>query len=549
MTEKQKILKDPADNSPSELLDAVERGIITVEELFALSEDVYSKKDRADLRAKIEEKEFAAEVEHWDRIQSNLTEKSIRDFIAKFPDGQKLREARLKLEDICWEKLTQSHPSMDDIEKFLKEFRTGTHRKQAEAMLDGVKWDDSPAKKILRKKQEIDDDPFITDKKGEFLNFIVKQMKSKKIQSQHILDMLYYDHNAFDSFIIYGLHEAGLISLSDLENKAGIDPEFIKFMKNNPPTSADAKVKLPEPNGDLTNIQDGFTEFYFWGIPSSGKTCALAGVLSAANSGRVCQDFSPMTNSQGFDYMSTLSEYFKKGKVVRLPGSTSVTDTYEMKFDIEGRYEKKSNNGSVKFDHKYYRCAAIDLAGELFCCIHQDLAGKELKENQQKALANLKNILVENKSKNRKIHFFVIEYGAENRSYKGHTQDVYLRSCMRYIEEQGIFDKTTDRIYIMVTKSDKFDVTKTNSESDILRQYISENYLGFYKNLKNLCQKYDINDGEPGLIAYNIGDVCFQDYCRFHPGKSESIVYSCFLDTVYGHDRGWVGKLKKTLGL
>lgn len=104
MTEKQKILKDPADNSPSELLDAVERGIITVEELFALPEDVYSKKDRADLRAKIEEKEFAAEVEHWDRIQSNLTEESLRDFIAKFPDGQKLREARLKLEDICWKK-------------------------------------------------------------------------------------------------------------------------------------------------------------------------------------------------------------------------------------------------------------------------------------------------------------------------------------------------------------------------------------------------------------------------------------------------------------
>ena len=168
MTEKQKILKDPADNSPSELLDAVERGIITVEELFALSEDVYSKKDRADLRAKIEEKEFAAEVEHWDRIQSNLTEKSIRDFIAKFPDGQKLREARLKLEDICWKKLTQSHPSMDDIEKFLREFPTGAHQKEAEAKLDGVKWEDSPAKKILRKKQEIDDNPFITDKKGEF---------------------------------------------------------------------------------------------------------------------------------------------------------------------------------------------------------------------------------------------------------------------------------------------------------------------------------------------------------------------------------------------
>lgn len=549
MTEKQKILKDPADNSPLELLDAIERGIITSEELFALPDDIYPKKDKADLRAKIEEKEFEAENKEWDSIQASLNEDVLKRFIQRFPDGKKLREARLQLENICWNKLVQSHPSMDDIENFLREFPTGNHQKQAEAMLDGVKWEYSPAETILRKKQEIDDDPFIMDKKGELLEFIVKQMKSNKIKSQNILDMLYYDHNAFDSFIVYGLHEKGLITLSDLENKAGIDPAFIKFMKNNPPTSADSEVKLPEPNGELTSIEDGFTEFYFWGIPSSGKTCALAGVLSAANSGRVCQDFSPMTNSQGYDYMSTLSEYFKKGLVRRLPGSTAVTDTYEMKFDLEGRYEKKTSDDSIKFDHKYYRCAAIDLAGELFCCIHQDLAGIELKENQQKALTNLKNILVENKSKNRKIHFFVIEYGAENRSYKGHTQDVYLRSCMRYIEENGIFDKTTDRIYIMVTKSDKFDVTETNTESDILRQYISENYLGFYKNLKNLCKKYDINDGEPGLIAYNIGDVCFQDYSRFHPGKSESIVFSCFLDTVYGHDKGWLGKLKKGLGL
>lgn len=549
MIEKQKILKDPADNSPLELLDAIERGIITSEELFALPDDIYSKKDKADLRAKIEEKEFEAENKEWDSIQASLNEDVLKRFIQRFPDGKKLREARLQLENICWNKLVQSHPSMDDIENFLREFPTGNHQKQAEAMLDGVKWEYSPAETILRKKQEIDDNPFIMDKKGELLEFIVKQMKSNKIKSQNILDMLYYDHNAFDSFIVYGLHEKGLITLSDLDNKAGIDPAFIKFMKNNPPTSADSEVKLPEPNGELTSIEDGFTEFYFWGIPSSGKTCALAGVLSAANSGRVCQDFSPMTNSQGYDYMSTLSEYFKKGVVRRLPGSTAVTDTYEMKFDLEGRYEKKTSDGSIKFDHKYYRCAAIDLAGELFCCIHQDLAGIELKENQQKALTNLKNILVENKSKNRKIHFFVIEYGAENRSYKGHTQDVYLRSCMRYIEENGIFDKTTDRIYIMVTKSDKFDVTETNTESDILKQYISENYLGFYKNLKNICKKYDINDGEPGLIAYNIGDVCFQDYSRFHPGKSESIVFSCFLDTVYGHDKGWLGKLKKRLGL
>lgn len=30
------------------------------------------------------------------------------------------------------------------------------------------------------------------------------------------------------------------------------------------------------------SIPDEFTEVYFWGIPASGKTCALGGILSAA---------------------------------------------------------------------------------------------------------------------------------------------------------------------------------------------------------------------------------------------------------------------------
>lgn len=43
---------------------------------------------------------------------------------------------------------------MDDIEEFLREFPTGAHQKQAEAMLDGVKWEYSPAEKILRKNRK-----------------------------------------------------------------------------------------------------------------------------------------------------------------------------------------------------------------------------------------------------------------------------------------------------------------------------------------------------------------------------------------------------------
>lgn len=550
MNDRKKILNDPGDYTPEQLLSAIQNNVVTEEELFSISDEKFSKAAKVALRQGIEKYEHAKEMSDWNKIVNHLTTENLRDFIFKYPDGVMLQTARLKLEEVCWKNLSKKRPSKGEVEAFLKEFPTGEHNKEAEALLDNLMFGYTAAERILKKEHEINNNKLILDKDREFITYLIEELSHGTITPDDILKLLFYDHNALNSTVVYALLEKKIFTRTDLVQKAHIDDEFIWFMERNYVSSAiDSKVKLPEPKGDLTQIEDGFTEFYFWGIPSSGKTCALAGILSAANSGRVCIDFSPITNSQGYDYMSTLSEFFKKGEVREFPGTTKVTDTYEMKFDLLGRYERKKKNGNIEYDNKYYRCAAIDLAGELFCCIHQDLAGLEMREEQKKALANLKKILVENKSKNRKIHFFVIEYGAENRLYRGHTQDVYLRSCMRYIEENGIFKKNTDRIYIMVTKSDKFNVTEITSETDILRQYIEDNYLGFYKNLKRLCQKYDINDGEPGLMAYNIGDVCFQNYCRFHPGKSESVVYSCFLDTVYGYNIGCWGKIKKYLGL
>lgn len=550
MSDRKKILDDPGDYTSEQLLSAIQNNVVTEEELFSIPDEKFSKVAKVALRQEVEKHEHAKEMSDWNKIVNHLTTENLRDFISKYSDGVMLQTARLKLEEICWKNLSKKRPSKEEVEAFLKEFPTGEHNKQAEALLDGVMFGYTVAERILEKEREIKNNNLINEKDREFLAYLIEELNRGKITPDDILQMLYYDHNALNSKIVYGLVHENIFSRIELVQKSQIDDKFIKFMERNPPSFIlDSGVRLPEPKGELSQIEDGFTEFYFWGIPSSGKTCALAGILSAANSGHVCTDFSPMTNSQGYDYMSTLSEFFRRGEVRELPAATSVTDTYEMKFELLGRYERKKKNGNVEYDNKYYRCAAIDLAGELFCCIHEDLAGVELLEDKKKALANLKKILVENKSKNRKIHFFVIEYGAENRLYKGRTQDVYLRSCMRYIEENGIFDKNTDRIYIMVTKSDKFNVTETTLETDILRQYIEDNYLGFYKNLKRLCQKYDINDGEPGLMAYNIGDVCFQDYCRFHPGKSESVVYSCFLDTVYGYNIGCWGKIKKYLGL
>lgn len=540
MIEKEKILKDPEDNSADELLDAIRRGIVKESELLALPDELYSKQAKGKLRVLIEKEKYKAEEDDWSMLQSCLSEESLRNFIAIYPGGKHNRMARNKLEEICWTKLTKSHPSLQQIESFLLEFPTGAHQKEAEALMDGIIWNRSVDQIVLKKWNEIEKDIDITDKNGEFLEYLKTNLKEDKFKPEDILSMISYDHNCMKSFVVNKLIDDGYITRTQLKD-AGIDEAFLKYMTLNPPSGF--KKPLSESNVKLEMIADGFTEFYFWGIPSSGKTCALAGILSAANSGHVCDLFMPKKDSQGYGYMCSLSDMFKSGMVTELPGSTPVVATYEMRFDLEGRYKEVKKNGKVEYDNRSYRCAAIDLAGELFCCIHREMAGERLNQQQTNALEILKNILVNNKSKNRKIHFFVIEYGAENRLYKGHTQDVYLQSCMRYIEENKIFDRLTDRVYIMVSKSDKFDISQ-RTEEEVLCQYIKDNYMGLYSNLSRICEKYEINDGEPGLIPFTLGDVCFQDYCRFHPGKAESVVYDCFLDTVYGKDMGVWGKIK-----
>ena len=62
------------------------------------------------------------------------------------------------------------------------------------------------------------------------------------------------------------------------------------------------------------------TELYFWGIPESGKSCALGAVLSTLRGGPY--DFKAY-QSNGARRLRTLSSMFtKKGKVAMLPPGT-----------------------------------------------------------------------------------------------------------------------------------------------------------------------------------------------------------------------------------
>ena len=153
-------------------------------------------------------------------------------------------------------------------------------------------------------------------------------------------------------------------------------------------------------------------------------------------------------------------------------------------------------------------------------CMYKANANDPMSELDEKMLDTMTKVLISNRSASRKIHFFVIEYGAEDRLYEGLPQRVYLDGALSYIKNTGIFRRDTDAIFIMITKADKV----KNPSREIFSHYINEKYKGFYNGLEQICIDNEINKGRVEKIAFSLGEVCFQNYCRFDSRPAENVV-------------------------
>ena len=351
---------------------------------------------------------------------------------------------------------------------------------------------------------------------------IVHYINAGKVSADDLLSAMADDNNFISGAVANMLWENGIIS--DF-SRTGIDEDFIAHMMSN---KKPEKFQMPRPISKVTKTP--CTEVYFWGIPSSGKSCALGAILSAANNGRVAKSMQRDPDCQGYGYMMRLANLFKpNGAVGTLPEGTAISSTYEMGFILEDE------------EGKEHPITCIDLAGELVKCMYKQDAGEPLTDEQQSVLRTLTDVLIDNRTENRKIHFFVIEYGAEDREYDGLPQKDYLEAAVAYIQRTGIFKKDTDGLFLLITKVDKAKVLGKDL-LEKLRLYISENYQGFYNGLKKICKDNEINGGDVEIQPFTLGEVCFQNYCKFKEETAAAVVRT-IMKRSYGYKPGKIKKV------
>ncbi|HRQ30847.1 MAG TPA: hypothetical protein PLU49_12270, partial [Saprospiraceae bacterium] len=292
-----------------------------------------------------------------------------------------------------------------------------------------------------------------------------------------------------------------IIKENDLQN-AGVPIEIINSLD---------KILLPNLQLGRTpdSIPGGYTEVYFWGIPGSGKTCALAAVLSHADS----LGYLEIAQGPGYDYMIKLKNIFKNS-ISFLPAASPVDTTQYLPFTLK------------KPKEKYYRSVSlIELSGEIFQCFFYKNANKPLPTQQHEETFN--SLIRFLNGGNRKIHFFFVDYDVDNNpDADGYCQSDYLNAAATFFNDKknNLFRKTTDAIYIVLTKSDLMPCEKSERVHQLKAYFDTNNFLSFVNSLRSKCEENSINGKRILGTPFALGKVYFQQMCDFDPETAKNII-------------------------
>lgn len=534
MNTRENIIENIIQYQPSEIINFLRSGIITIPEIIEENPMDFEHSKRREIEDML-----------WEKIRNERNLQDIRLYLNNYPNGRYREQAEEVQEEqrsqsqegYGWNSVPQEHDSIswewvdkDSIESlrsYIEANPEGTYIHEAQNKLRSLERRD--ARRPRGAKWLLHEINNILDNSAEsYASLIEEYLEKGRTDVATLIEVIDKDHNILPLESIKILIDKGKIGTHHLE-EIGIDDDFIDVVDNNHFELIDTGIDtsgIINPN----YINQISQEIYFWGMPSSGKTCAIGAILSVAASGTIAKTFEPNMKSEAIDYMRQLSQLFIPHRISKIPARTSAEFVAEMGFWLHDFKDRK------------HSLTMIDIAGELLPAMYWAGQGKldNLTPEQRLGYDCLKNILVDNTSKNSKLHFFVLEYGAHERTERGLNQDQMLRGALSHIEELGILSKT-DGVYIILTKADKA-FEQGGDVSEVLANYVRTHYQSFYNLLVEKTKR--LNGGHIEMYPFSIGEVCFRDLCRFDPETASDIV-KLFLEKTVGEKTGKIGIFKK----
>jgi hypothetical protein len=328
--------------------------------------------------------------------------------------------------------------------------------------------------------------------------------EKKRKEKEKMIDEIKNDINKYTPDEIIG--KLSVDVLEELCNELGIDAEIIRNYR-------EPELIFNDIPQNKDEIPVGYTDVFFWGIPSSGKTCALSAIFNTMKK-KYSMEAPDCDKKFGATYRDSLINMFKNDYGY-LPSRTLPDRTQYMPFLLYNRGER--NKRKISF---------FELSGEVFRYFYDIANNSQIVSNNDmdSITESFKTLDLLLNSKNQKIHFFFIDYNRETRGTadsSGLTQSNYLEAATTYFRDKNdIFKKKTDAVYIVITKSDEI---RGNNKTEIVKNFLCENFGSFIDVLKNQCKRQSVDFR---IKLFSIGDVYFKRVCKINREFSTDIIDS-----------------------
>lgn len=438
------------------------------------------------------------EKDRWESVDT-FSRDSLMGYFHRYPNTAHKSD----IDDNVWS-LSANPVNVTLVRQYMVDFPQGNHIYEASRIVDSWnQWENiKNGGDIFAVKQYVDSNPDTPWYNEAFI--LLSQLKNDE------LDQMRHNASSYSKDRLLGMVDKSVFTEHELVKAGVMSPKALVNLRNLQSVSdALPDIGLVIDKCTKECLED-HTDVYLFGIPSTGKTCVLMGLVGS-------EEININTKIAGGEYAGALMQYVDAGFTPPRTYGTFVTT-------LEGCFKTKVKDTVVN-----HYVNLVEMSGEEFAF---KLAQNDDNEVTLMDMGDGAPALLSNN--NRKSFFLIVDPTVEYVVFKRlHTicdddgnvvdetvsshivsQKITLKKMVDLLslpENESVME-LVDSLHFIVTKSDTLDEDPIAREEKAVARFM-QYHKGIIQPLTDLCNKYGINSntkGVPMLFTFSLG--------KFYPG-------------------------------